>query len=372
VLLTAGLDKLGYETRLVVGREDPREGHLMDFALEKGVAPIQIPTFGRAVRPLADLRTLSALVGLIRAFRPAILHTHTAKAGFIGRVAARLMRVPVIVHTYHGHVLSEYFGRLETGLYRAIERRLGRSSHALVAVSGAVKHDLLGMGIGDDHKIRVIPLGLELASLTGELPQGTLRTASGVLGAAPLVGIVGRLVPIKDVPTFLEAARIIGQARADVRFAVVGDGAERSLLEDLRSRLGLEGRVYFHGWQRDMRGVYGDLDVVVNCSRNEGTPVSLIEALAAGRPVVATAVGGTPDVLADGRYGVLVPPGEPQALASAVLTALDARDAARARALEGRRHVLTLHSAERLIRDVDALYQELLTQTGGEDGLHAV
>jgi glycosyltransferase involved in cell wall biosynthesis len=142
---------------------------------------------------------------------------------------------------------------------------------------------------------------------------------------------------------------------------VVGDGEERARLEGESARLGLAGTVFFHGWRRDMAAVYGDLDVVVNCSRNEGTPVALIEALAAARPVVATRVGGTPDLLGEGRRGRLVPPGDAPALAAAVLEALHGGEDVRARAREGQAYVLAHHSARRLVDDVDALYRELLS-----------
>jgi glycosyltransferase involved in cell wall biosynthesis len=362
VYLTAGLHARGFETRLVVGRESPSEGDMRAFAAEKGVEPITIAHLGRAIRPLADLRTLWAVFSLMRSYRPAIVHTHTAKAGFIGRLAAQLARVPVVVHTYHGHVLSGYFGPLKTAVYRTLERVLARGSDRLIAVSDAVKRDLLGLGIGDEHKIQVIPLGLELQPLAGELPRGGLRRESGVDGAAPLVGIVGRLVAIKDLPTFLAAARIVAQTHPEVRFAVVGDGEERSLLEYQARRMGLDGVVHFHGWKRDTREIFGDLDVVVNCSRNEGTPVALIEGLAAGRPVVATRVGGTPDLLADGRHGLLVPPSDPSSLAQAIVSVLDHRDEALARSREGQRYVLARHSVDRLIEDVDGLYRELLVE----------
>ena len=171
--------------------------------------------------------------------------------------------------------------------------------------------------------------------------------------------MVGRLVPIKDAPTFLRAARLVAGEREDARFALVGDGEERPALESLCRELGLDGKVTFFGWKRDLAAVYGDLDVVVNASRNEGTPVALIEALAAARPVVATRVGGTPDLLGEDERGRLVPPGEPEALARAVLETLDQSEAARCRALAGREHVLARHSADRLVRDVDALYREL-------------
>jgi len=362
ILLTAGLKDRGYETQLVIGQESPREGNLFDLAARKGVACVAMPGLGREVRPWRDLRALLGLYRMMRTFRPHIVHTHTAKAGMLGRLAARVAGVPVVVHTFHGHVLRGYFGPLTTAFYRAMERGLGASSDVLVAVSDAVKRDLVGLGVAPDAKIRVIPLGLDLEPLAGALPRGSLRGEAGVPGDAPLIGIVGRLAPIKDVGTFLRAAAAVRAAVPAARFAVVGDGEERGPLEAERARLGLEGCVFFHGWRRDMAAVYGDLDVVVNCSRNEGTPVALIEALAAGRPVVATRVGGTPDLLGDGRRGALVPPGDVAALAAGVVDALRRSDPLLARMREGRAYVLAHHSSRRLIDDVDTLYRELLSR----------
>jgi glycosyltransferase involved in cell wall biosynthesis len=171
--------------------------------------------------------------------------------------------------------------------------------------------------------------------------------------------MVGRLVPIKDVPTFLRAAVRVRERRPDARFVLVGDGEERPALEALSRELGLAGVLHFLGWRRDLAQVYGDLDVVVNASRNEGTPVALIEALAAARPVVATAVGGTPDVVGRNERGRLVPPGSPEALAEAVLDVLAQPEPARCAAFAGRAHVMAHHSCERLIRDMDALYRQL-------------
>jgi glycosyltransferase involved in cell wall biosynthesis len=174
--------------------------------------------------------------------------------------------------------------------------------------------------------------------------------------------MIGRLVPIKDVPTFLAAAALVRKSRPDSHFALVGDGEERSLLEERCRSLGLLDVVHFYGWQRDLVAVYGDLEVVVNASRNEGTPVALIEALAAGRPVVATRVGGTPDLLGQGAYGLLVPPADPEALAAGILKALGDPASARARAEAGRTQVLARYSSSRLIDDMDALYRELLAR----------
>jgi len=359
ILLSAGLRPLGYETRLVVGRESPREGNMLALAAERSVVCEAMAGLGREIAPLQDLRALAGLVRLMRAWRPAIVHTHTAKAGLLGRIAARAAGVPTVVHTYHGHVLRGYFSPATTAVFRGLETRLAASADALVAVSESVKQDLVRLGVASADKIRVVPLGLDLAHLAAELPRGVLRREAGIPEEASLVGMVGRLVPIKDVPTFLQAARIVRGRRTDARFALVGDGEERPALESLCRELGLDGAVTFFGWRRDLAAVYGDLDVVVNASRNEGTPVALIEALAASRPVVATRVGGTPDLLGEGERGRLVPPGAPEALAQAVLETLDQSEAARRRAQAGREHVMTRHSSDRLVRDVDALYREL-------------
>jgi glycosyltransferase involved in cell wall biosynthesis len=360
ILLSAGLRPQGYETRLVVGQESAREGNMFPLAAENDVVCEQLAGLGREIAPLSDLRALVGLQRLFRTWRPTIVHTHTAKAGVLGRIAARAARVPVVVHTYHGHVLREYFSPPKTAFFRWLETRLASVADALVAVSDTVKADLVDLGVAPAEKIRVVPLGLDLEDLSGELPRGVLRGEAGIAADVPLVGMVGRLVPIKDAPTFLEAARRVRALQPAVRFALVGDGEERPALEAECARLEMNGTVRFLGWRRDLAAVYGDLDVVVNASRNEGTPVALIEALAASRPVVATRVGGTPDLLADGAHGRLVPPADPGALAEAIVKTLEESEAARRRALAGREYVLRRHSAARLVRDVDALYRELV------------
>ena len=360
ILLTAGLRDRGYETRLVVGFEGAREGDLVDLAIEKGVEIHRLAALGREIRPLSDFRAFLALLRLMRRLRPAVVHTHAAKAGFLGRLAARFAGVPLVVHTFHGHVLRGYFGPWKSAFFTRLESSLGRFTHVLLAVSEAVKQDLVALGVAPAEKIRVIPLGLELEPLSGALPRGSLRREAGFSDKAPLVGAVGRLVPIKDLGTFLAAAVLVRKSMPEVRFSVVGDGEARTLLQDEADRLGLSGIVFFHGWRRDMPAVLGDLDVVVNCSRNEGTPVALIEALAAARPVVATRVGGTPDLLGAGVRGLLVSPGDATALAEAILASLGEPEAARQRAAAGRSYVLRNHSAARLIGDIDCLYRELL------------
>jgi glycosyltransferase involved in cell wall biosynthesis len=360
ILLTAGLAPRGYETRLVVGQEAPREGNLLDLAAAKGVACQRLPGLGREIRPWNDARALRHLRRAIRAFQPHIVHTHTAKAGLLGRLAARLEGVPIIVHTYHGHVLSGYFGALKTRVFRALEAWLARSTSALITVSESVRQDLAAQGVAAAERIRVVPLGLEIDALAEALPRGFLRGPAGFPATAPLVGLVGRLAPIKDASTFLRAAAHLHTQRPEVRFSIVGDGESRPPLEAEAMALGLAGILHFHGWQRDMAGVFGDLDVAVNCSRNEGTPVALIEAMAAGRPVVATAVGGTPDLLGAGTRGRLVPPADAEALSAAIAATLDAGPEVEQARRAAQTYVLQHHSVRRLLDDMDRLYRELL------------
>jgi glycosyltransferase involved in cell wall biosynthesis len=362
ILLAAGLRDKGYDTRLVVGRESAREGNLLDLAREKNVECEQLSALGREIRPLADLLALWSLFRLVRRFRPHVVHTHTAKAGLLGRLAARLGGAPVVVHTFHGHVFSGYFSRRRTLFFSRLEALLAHFTDVLVTVAEDVRAELVAHGVGRPERIHVVPLGLELGPLSGPLPRGHLRAAAGFDEGAPLVGIVGRLVPIKDVPTFLRAAALLRASVPAARFAVVGDGEERPDLERLAGELGLGGLVHFFGWRRDLPAVYGDLDLVVNCSRNEGTPVALIEALAAGRPVVATAVGGTAELLGRGERGVLVPPGQPEALAAAMCGALEGGQDQERRRCAGRAYALAHHSSERLLHDVDALYREALAR----------
>ncbi len=359
VHLSAGLVDRGFQTRLVVGKADPREGDFLDFAEARGVNLTLLPGLGRAIRPAADLRVLMSLYRLMKEYRPDIVHTHTAKAGALGRIAAALAGVPVVVHTYHGHVLSGYFNPPVSAFFRQVERFLAPSTSVLLTVSDSVRHDLVRLGIAPAGRVRVLPLGLDLEPLASPLPRGVLRQEVGWPEAARVVGIVGRLVPIKDIDTFIDAAARVAAREDDVRFAVVGDGEERSRLET-RARAALGSRVHFFGWRKDPTAVFGDLDLVINTSLNEGTPVALIEALAAARPVVATAVGGTPDVLHNGRFGTLVPPQSAERAAAAILDTLASPVRSRQAALEGQAFVLRQYSVARLLGDMASLYRELL------------
>lgn len=364
LLLTARLDRGRFEPLLVTGATTADEGDMLPLAAQLGVRPYFIPELGRVVRPGQDLLALGRLVRLLRRLRPTIVHTHLAKAGALGRLAARLAGVPVVVHTYHGHVFHSYFSPLRTRAVLAAEQFLAGLTDCLVAVGERQRRELVGYGFRP-RQLVAIPLGLDLERYLIPAPRGALRQELGVPPAAPLVGIVARLVPIKAHDDFLRAAARLLQARADVHFAIVGDGERRAALEALAEELGLAERVHFVGWRRDLPAVYADLDVVCLTSRNEGSPVALIEAMAAARPVVATAVGGVPEVVQDGVSGLLVPPRDPEALATAIagLLAEPARAAALGRA--ARAAVYPRYSSQRLVRDMETLYARLLARREG-------
>jgi glycosyltransferase involved in cell wall biosynthesis len=366
ITLTAGLDPARFDSLLVTGTENAGEGSMLDLAVSQGVRPVVIPEIvGEAQFRGRDVTALLALYRLIRARRPHIVHTHTAKAGFIGRLAARLAGVPIIVHTFHGHVLHGYYGAGKTRLLRRMEQMLAGLTDQIIAVSEQVKRDLIAYRVARADKIRVIPIGLDLRTfLDDSTPRGELRREIGLTNGAPLVGIVGRIFPIKNHRLFLDAAAAVAAEERTARFVVVGDGILRAAMEQHARAIGIADRVVFTGWRRDLARIYADLDVLVVSSNNEGTPVSAIEAMAAGRPVVATSVGGLPDLISDGKTGRLVPPRDVDALKAAVLELLRDRPHARAIGQTARAKVRKGFAAERLIADVHGLYTELLARKG--------
>jgi glycosyltransferase involved in cell wall biosynthesis len=309
----------------------------------------------------ADIGALARTRRLIRDLRPDIVETHMSKAGIVGRLAARLEGSPIVVHVYHGHVLAGYYGAAKTWLARCAERTLARSSDHLVAVSARVKADLVKYGIAAPAGITVVEPGLEMGELLHCRDQrGSLRQELGLDAHVPLVGIVGRLARIKNHQTFLEAAAAIAAARPEARVLVVGDGDLRPEIEAGAHRLNLMPRMIFTGWRYDLPRVYSDLDVLAMSSDNEGTPIALIEAMAAGCPVVATNAGGVPDLIDHGTTGLLVPVRDPHGLAEAVLRLLRDEPLARELAASARRHVRVRFSASRFVADMDVLYERLV------------
>ncbi len=362
-LLSAGLNDAQFQSTLVTGKVAESEGDMSYQARELGVEPVVISSMQREVSLLDDLKTLVALVRLMRRLRPHVVHTHTGKAGFVGRLAAFLTGVPVVVHTFHGHFFQGYFGWLKTQVFIWLERLCALLSDVILTISDKLREDLIAFRIASPERIRVVPLGLQLQQFEDlEHLRGRLRHELGYSTDERLVGIIGRLVPIKNHELFLAAARRVYDAMPQARFLIVGDGERRAELETLTVHQGLANVVRFTGWRTDLPTIYADLNAVVISSRNEGTPVSIIEAMAAGVPVISTAVGGVPDLLLGGDLGMLVPPDDPEALAQAILAVLLTGPGAQT--LRARQQVLKMYDAARLLADMRQLYCELLRQKG--------
>src|SRR3954471_896712 len=238
ILLTRGLQNDRFSSVLVTGLEGRHEGSMRDLATKHGVEPRILRELGREVSPLNDLRATLAMYRLIRQSKPHIVHTHMAKAGTAGRIAARLARVPIVVHTFHGHTFHSYWGPVKSRLFLQIERTLGAMTDRVIAVGDAQKADIASYGVAPLNKILTITLGLEMEPmLEAEAHRGRLRAELGLGPDRPLIGIVARLVPIKAHEIFLEAAAQIRTAMPGATFLIIGDGERRAELEALAQRL---------------------------------------------------------------------------------------------------------------------------------------
>ena len=364
--LSDGLRDRGYDTTLVAGSLALGEESMAVVAERLGVPIVTIPELHREISPLLDLRAAYRLADLIREVRPQILHTHTAKAGTIGRLAARLLGdagPPIVVHTFHGHVLRGYFDPVRSTAFRLLERWLARRTTALIAVSPEVRDDLVSLGVAPREKFTVVRLGIELDERVGsdsDGPRADTRRALGIPADRFVVGWIGRMTGVKRTDDVLLAVRALRERGVDTVLCMVGDGPDRDAVERRAHQLGIVRDSLFLGYQEEVASYYAAFDALILPSANEGTPVSAIEALGGGRPVVATRVGGVPDVVRDGIDGFLVEPGDVDAMAER-LSALAADPPLRHRMGEaGRASVHERYSVERLLNDVDALYRRLL------------
>ena len=369
--MSARLEAHGFETLLIHGRIGPGEGDMRYLVPPERTFDISdVPALRRELAPAADTAAVARVFQLLRAFRPTIVHTHMAKAGVVGRTAALLYNATVgrraparLVHTYHGHVLDGYFSALAARGFTAMERILGRRTDALIAVSPRVRADLLERyRIGTADRFHVVPLGFDLtrlAALTGD-DRSAARAALGLESDARVATMVGRLTPIKRPELFIAAAARVAAADTRARFLVVGGGELEAALRATVAAHGLSDRVQLLGWRQDVATIYAASDVVALTSRNEGTPVALIESMAAAVPGVSFAVGGVPDVITGPDLGVLVTDGDVAALAGAIQRLFD-DDGRRAEiGARARRSVLERFAIDRLARDLSTLYRQLV------------
>jgi glycosyltransferase involved in cell wall biosynthesis len=362
VVADRGLRDRGWETLLTFGSVEPDEAEVDVDAID---VPFQrIRGLQRAVNPIADVRAAAAIAGIIRRFRPDVVHTHLSKAGLLGRSVALATSRAVRVHTFHGTVFGGYFGSTTSGAIVRTERFLGQRTHAVLALSDLQKHELVESQIAPAKNIHVVPLGLPLerfAPAQSDEARRAARSLFGIPAEAVVIVAVGRLVPIKRLDRLIEAMAIVAPVAPSVRLYLVGDGSERRALEELVATAGLGDRIIFNGWSMDSPSWYAAADVVALTSDREGTPLALIEAAAAGRPVVATDVGGVSDVVVDGRTGFVIGAEDVPGLANRLIQFASDPDLRAAMGRDAPSHARR-YDAGRLVSDLDSLYQLCLSE----------
>ncbi len=377
-----------FETLLVGGSQEATETGSQHILDAMGVKPLILPELQREVAPWRDRGAYRRIKELIREFKPDIVHTHAAKAGAVGRMAAADMGVKTIVHTFHGHVFHSYFGPLRTALYKNIERFLARRSSRIVAISDLQRNELVDEHrICDKEKVSVIPLGFDLSRFQEDQVQkrALFRRVYGVADDEIAIGIVGRLVPIKNHDLFLNVIAEVGRRTGRrIRAFIVGDGEERERLQQRVTDMGLSraegpyfnGHGFGHGvngkamvpnanvtftsWIKEVDIVNAGLDIVMLTSLNEGTPVSLIEAQAANKPVVSTRVGGIENVVVPGHTAFLSESGDAAGLLDQLVQLVENAELRAHMGKGGWEHVRDRFHYTRLVRDTADMYRSLL------------
>jgi glycosyltransferase involved in cell wall biosynthesis len=382
VWLSAGLNRARFETSLIVGVVPQGEGDMSYYASGVGVEPMVIEEMSRELSP-GDIVVVFKLLREFLKKKPLIVHTHKAKAGATGRVAALLYkwltpsalwlqpRRCKVVHTYHGHIFHSYYGKTKTSIFLAIERALARiCTDRIIAISEQQRREICEQfRIGEPHRYAVIPLGIDFDEI--KPANGRLRRAINVDPATPLIGVVGRLCEVKNHELFLEAAAHLKREGVNAHFVIIGDGHLRGALEDRARRLGIAESVSFTGFREDAAMLYTDLDLAALTSLNEGTPLTLIEAMSCGVAVVSTEVGGVVDLMGERReagdlftvwdHGLTAPSRHVRAYAKALRYLIERADLRGEMGARGKAFVMSRLSKERLASDIELLYDELLS-----------
>jgi glycosyltransferase involved in cell wall biosynthesis len=358
--LATTLPQFGFHVRTVCGSNGGLVSHLR--AAEAEVIPL--PALVRELNPISDWQAFHELRRIIRAWQPHIVHTNSSKAGLLGRLAARTCRTPVIIFTAHGFVLSEPLAAPTKLFYWCAEKVGALAGHYTIAVSEQDRQLAVRSWLTRPGRIVTIYNGLDPLPTDGLESAGSLRRELGLLAGSPLIGTVANFYPTKGLPDFIRSCALVRQQHPTARFVIVGDGADRPVLEALIEELGLRDSLHLAGRRPDAERIVADFDVFVMSSVKEGMPFALLEAMRQARPIVATRVGGIPEVLQGGAVGVLVEPGRHEQLAAAILQLLRQPDRAQALGMAARQRVATDFTSERMLAATVALYRRALTEAG--------
>ena len=356
------LQDRGHVLRLFTGKPEPGEGDLFEAYQARGLDVVRVPGLARGVSPLGDWRAARGLARGLAEFAPDLVHTHASKAGALGRRVANKLGLPR-VHTFHGHVLEGYFPATVSRWILAHEKRLARRTNRILAVAHATADDLVRLGVCHEERLVVVPPGVDLDPLLAlDERSGALRGTLGVDAQAFVVGMLGRLAPVKRPELALEVFDLLAKRHAHLHLAFIGDGSERAALERaiLSGDPARRERVHLVGARADMPNVLADLDALLSTSRSEGAPVALIEAAAAGLPVVATPVGGVPELVAHERTGFLG--SDATELAFGLDALISQPQEARALGHRARLRVRQRHSAAALADRLLAVYEAVLEE----------
>ena len=355
--IAAGLDSERFAVEVLAGRSESGEGELWEEARMRGITTWRVPALQRPVNPLADTRALVAIYRQIRRGGYDIVHTHISKGGILGRLAARCAGVPVVVHTYHGRVEEVHGGSLKSRFFRSCERRAAAWSDVLIAVSEETARLCLRGGIGVTDQYRVIHNGIDLRYFIDY--RSVDQTRPNVEGG-PIIGTIGSLKGEKGLDVLLRALPGLVRRYPRIQLCAIGDGPLRAPLLEKAQQLGIGDRVHFPGIVADVRPWLALFDLFVTPSIREGLPTVLLEAMAMGCPVVASRVGGVPEIICDGENGLLVPAGEPAPLEEAI-GQLAGNGELRSRMGEaGRRRVVGEFGQERMLERLEEEYEQLL------------
>lgn len=356
-----------YDTMLIGGAPIKGEAHSGYILDQLGVAYIEIPEMSRSINPMNDIQAFRKIRRIIREYKPDIVHTHAAKAGALGRLAAWFENVPIIVHTYHGHVFSQYFGSLKSRIIQSVERWLANKTTAIITISSKQFDDIVNQfKICPAEKAHHISLGFDLSrfSLEQENKRTQFRNKYTLEEGTIAIGIIGRFAPVKNHHLFFEALFELNKHAQNWKALVIGDGILKAQMMqhvsemELKEKNSFASKIIFTSWIKNIDEALAGLDIVVLTSLNEGTPVSLIEAQAAGKPVVSTDVGGVRDCVVDGKTGFITQ-GNASELAEAIGALLSDEALRQQMGLEGQKFVTGAYHYTRLVSEISSLYKKL-------------
>lgn len=355
-----------FETKLIGGTPDVGEGDSLHVLREYAVEPIIIDELQRNPNFSSDRKAYKKIKQIIEEYKPDIVHTHAAKAGALGRRAAHKCGVPIIIHTFHGHVFHSYFSKIKTAIYKQIERSLAKKSTGIIAISEQQKLELSEIHkICPAEKIEIIPLGLDLTKFNSNKSENRarMRKELNLLDDEVALAIIGRLAPVKDHLFFLDVIENVAtKTTKKIRVFIVGDGSERATIENKAEEINkkFQNLITFTSWIEDVAPLNHAMDIVCLTSKNEGTPVSLIEAQAAGVPVISTNVGGVKDIIEDGKTGFIVEPNDLISYTEKLLNLIEHESLRKNMSENGWSHVGEKYHYTRLVRNIEDYYLRLL------------